>query len=145
MAIYDTILNIRNENIEDKLKNAILKCQKDLNGLTKERMCKVYNSYLGQILNEEHVLYKLVNTLDLELDYEHIFLLVPNNLTDNGYFLVDLTFSQFSSSLIELALLEKNGYQFITNELFLKYLNIVTKNKDINITLDDVFYEIKKR
>lgn len=146
MELYEQILNITNVNIEEGLKQAIFNCQEELKGLTEERMCKVYHYSLLQLLNEQHILARIVNTLDLQFEFEHLFLLIPKSITGGEYFLADLTFSQFHSSLEEFEDLKKNGYQFVSDELFQKYLEIVTKDKNISFTLEDAFYlESKKR
>ena len=48
----------QNKVINDSIKNV----NNELNGLTKDRMCKVYSSYVYNELKKNHVLARLINT-----------------------------------------------------------------------------------
>lgn len=102
-------------------------------------MCKVYSSYLLNKLKKQHILAHMINTLDLGFNYEHVFILVPSN--DDGYFLADLTFSQFNKNINTLSQLLNEGYQLINDNSFRDYLSIVL-NEDITeqISINDIFY-----
>jgi len=139
MDLYNRINNIYVKNNEEELKKAILNVKQILSGLVEERTCKIYSSFLVEELKKQHVPVRLINTLDLGLEYEHVFVLVPSNYT--GYFLVDLTFSQFNSKSEELINLLTNGYQLVDNGILNDYFNIVSKgNCNKNISLDNMFY-----
>jgi len=54
-------------------------------------MCKVYSGFLSEELLKRHIPSRLINTSDLGLDYEHVFVLVKKNdkvlmgdLNENG-------------------------------------------------------------
>lgn len=118
--IYDFI-NIKNNNIEDEIKNSIHKVKEDLKELITERMCKIYTSYLYLNLKEKGVLSKIIDTKeDLNLDYSHYFLVIPK---DNNYsYIIDLTYSQFKyNSLFEELYL--NGFQLLNKIEYKEYLN----------------------
>lgn len=139
MDLYDRIKNIYGKDNEQELKKSITKIKDILSGLIEERMCKVYSRYLLKELNNRHVPARLINTLDLGLNYEHEFILVPSNTT--GYFLSDLTFSQFNNKSKELSELLIKGYQYIDNKTFNRYINVISKETiNNNLTPDDLFY-----
>lgn len=143
MQLYDMIKNISNRNNEEELKKAIIKVKQELNGLTEERMCKIYSSYLLNELRNNHISARLINTRDLNLDYEHYFVLVPRN--EEGYYLVDLTFSQFNEKEEQLNSLLKDGYQYMDDNILMYYLKIVENKKDLdNYYIDEIFYDIPK-
>ena len=139
MELYNVLKNIYGKNNEEELKEAILTVRNSLNGLTEERMCKVYSSLLLNELNNRHVPARLINTLDLGLKYEHIFVLVPSN--EIGYFLADLTFSQFNQKPEQLSQLLNNGYQLMEDINLNYYLNVIEKGNLTNpISIEDIFY-----
>lgn len=139
MDLYDKIKNIYGLNNEEGLINSISVVKKLLSGLTEERMCKVYSSYLLEELKKQHIPAHMINTLDLGFEYEHIFVLVPSNA--EGYFLADLTFSQFNKNQNTLTQLLNAGYQLIDDNSFRDYLSVVL-NEDITeqISINDIFY-----
>ena len=139
MDLYDKIKNIYGLNNEERLIKAITFTKKILSDLVEERMCKVYSSYLLNELKKQHIPAHMINTLDLGFQYEHVFVLVPSN--DDGYFLADLTFSQFNKNINTLTQLLNEGYQIIDNNSFRDYLSIVL-NEDITeqISINDIFY-----
>lgn len=142
MELYDKLKNITGKNNEEELVKSIAVVRDTLNGLVEERMCKVYSSFLLNELRKRHVPCRLINTSDLGLDYEHVFVLVPHN--DNGYFLSDLTFSQFSSNKEELEQLLVNGYQLMNDQSLKCYLDVISKRNLVdNVSLDEVFYSSK--
>ena len=138
MDLYSRLKNISGTNNEDELIKAISTVRTKLNNLVEERMCKVYSSFLLKELNSSHVPARIINTLDLVLEYEHTFLLVPSN--DIGYFLVDLTFSQFEVESEVFLKLLSNGYQYIDDDSFNNYLSIVISRELFDFSVDDVFY-----
>ena len=139
MNLYDKIKNIYGLNNEEGLIKAITFTKKILSDLVEERMCKVYSSYLLNELKKQHIPAHMINTLDLGFNYEHVFILVPSN--DDGYFLADLTFSQFNKNITTLTQLLNEGYQLINDNSFRDYLSIVL-NEDITeqISINDIFY-----
>ena len=50
------------------INNSIKNVNNELNGLTKDRMCKVYSSYVYNELKKNHILARLINTNDLGFD-----------------------------------------------------------------------------
>lgn len=137
MELYDIMKNISRIDIEEELIDAISITRSQLEGLTEERMCKVYSSYLQEELKKRHILARIINTIDLGLNYEHHFILISSN--DSNYILADLTFSQFETNTEFDQLLEK-GYQYIDNKGLANYLSIIN-NKDITnqISVDNIF------
>lgn len=140
MRLYEQMQNILGNNILTELNHAITETNIELAGLIKERMCKVYNSVLYANLQKRHILAKLVNTLDLGLNYEHLFVLVY----DKEYMVVDLTFLQFPNKDKEIfkKLLEV-GYQEMNDNLFNSYLRNI-ENNDKFFLIEDVFYDLRK-
>lgn len=140
MELYDLINNIKGNNNEEVLKEKIKIVKERLNGLTEERTCKIYSSMLYEELKSESVPSRLISTNDIGAIFDHYFVLVPDNV--EGFYVADLTFSQFNKDEIELLPLLKNGYMFMDNDLFKKYINIVAwGNKDISI--NDLYYKNK--
>lgn len=146
MDLYDMLKNISGKDIEKELKESVFVVKDKLSNLTEERTCKIYNGYLANELRRRHISLRIINTLDLGLEYEHIFLLVPKN-TD-GYFLADLTFSQFNNNQECFDDLFSYGYQNIDDDSLRDYLNIVSREDITNISLEDIFFnnsQLKKR
>lgn len=135
MNWQERLLNINNINIEEAIKQAIEDTKGNLKGLSLERMCQVYTSYLFENLRKRHLIVRIINTKELGLEFEHFFIIVNNG----GYFyLCDLTYAQFQSNIFPSLL--KNGYQIITNMDFNEYLNVI-ENKEIPyINLEELFY-----
>lgn len=107
-------------------------------------MCKVYSSYLHEELQKRHVPASIINTMEIGIDYEHIFILVSTNIEEK-YYLSDLTFNQFHTNENEFTKLLIDGYQIVDNSLFNKYLQIISNNKlDEPIYIDDAFYKVNQ-
>ena len=139
MELYEYIKNIHGKNIEEELVKSISSVLSKLNNLTKERMCKVYNSYLLNELRLRHIPSRLINTLDLGLNYEHVFVLIASN--NNGYFLADLTFSQFIKESKTFSQLLKSGYQLVDDISINDYLNIVSNRElSTDFLVENIFY-----
>lgn len=85
MDLFARMTNIKGIDQTKEIENAIVKVREKLSLLVEERMCKVYN---GLLLNEllcSHIPARLINTLDLGINYEHVFLLIPHkNMTGGG-------------------------------------------------------------
>lgn len=142
MDLYSKIKNISGNDKEKELVKSISAVKEKLNGLTEERMCKVYSSFLLKELTDRHVPSRLINTLDLGLDYEHMFILVPCN--ECGYFLADLTFSQFNLKSDKFDKLLSDCYQFVDDDIFTSYFSVISKNNFINsVSVDNVFYSLE--
>ena len=133
MDLYAKMLNISGNNVLLSIQEAIKETTAALKYLTYERMCLVYSSYLYNNLSKRHLLVRLIDTNDINLKYQHRFILVKDN---NIYYLCDLTFAQFNSSLF--LDLNTQGYMLCDNQLFNEYLKVVT-NEYPNIFLEDVF------
>lgn len=147
MELFDMMKNIRGNDIEQELNNAIIYVKNALKGLTEERMCKIYSGYLHEELQKRHIPARIINTFELGVDYEHFFILVPSE--NEKYFLADLTFSQFKPQKGNFDTLLEKGYQSINDSLFNEYLRIISCNQSMdNVFLDDAFYLVdqnKKR
>jgi len=103
-------------------------------------MCKVYSGFLSEELLKRHIPSRLINTSDLGLDYEHVFVLVKKNDIE-GYFLVDLTFPQFDSYSVYFSKLLIDGYQDIDDKGLNYYLSLVTKERFTDeFSLDNIFF-----
>lgn len=142
MDLFEWSQNIMKVNQSKVISDSIKNVNNELNGLTKERMCKVYSSYVYNELKKNHILTRLINTSDLGFDYEHQFILVPINEITKDYYLIDLTYSQFIKNIedekIFTELLNK-GYQKINNELWIKYLKNILRNNNVNSSIDEAF------
>ncbi len=139
MELYDMLKNITGKNNEEELSKAIATVQKRLNGLTEERMCRIYSSFLLDELHKNSTPAHLINTLDLNMNYEHYFIMVPDN--NIGYYLADLTFSQFQKENKEFEQLMINGYQKIEDKELNDYLSIVGNEKLYgSYRVEEVFY-----
>ena len=120
MELYD-LLNIRNIDIESTIEDAINETIEQLNGLTDERTCLIYTSYLYDNLKKRHIVARIIDTKDdLNMSYKHQFVLVPKD-SDNNYIL-DLTAKQFGSNDLYDQLNSK-GYQLLSSNLYQSYLN----------------------
>lgn len=141
MELYNRLKNILGRDNEEELIESISTVRESLNGLVEERMCKVYSGFLLNELRKRHVPARLINTLDLGFDYEHIFILVPSN--NKGYFLADLTFSQFNQKIEQLKQLLDTGYQLMDDTSFSCYFNVITKGKNtVLIPVENIFYKM---
>ena len=126
MNLYDQMLNITGLDKKETIKTAISEVKAELKGLTKERMCLVYNSHLYDNLCRKHIVANFINTKDLGYDYEHYYVIVPDQATN---YLVDLTYPQFfQEEDSRLKNLYHEGYQQITIDDYSYYLNKVTAN-----------------
>lgn len=139
MELYEMMKNISGRCNENVLIDAIDDTKNELNGLVEERMCKIYSSYLYERLKRQHISVRIINTLDLGIDYEHYFLLVLNKM--DGYYLVDLTFSQFNVKDDTFAKLEDTGYQVLDDNFLNKYLYVVSLGKyNNNCHVTDLYF-----
>lgn len=139
MDLYNRIANVRKMDYEAELVDAIAAVRKDLNGLDITQMCKVYNGYLLKELTRRHIPSRIINTKDLGINYEHVFLLVIKDV--NSRFLADLTFEQFGIKNEEFKQLLSQGYQLVDGKSLNEYLNVVSCSKTTKRYLDDeLFY-----
>lgn len=87
MDLFERITNIQGLNLAEEIKMTIKKVKEKVPNLVEERMCKVYNGLLLNELLHSHIPVRLVNTLDLGINYEHFFLLIPiKTITGGGIF-----------------------------------------------------------
>lgn len=111
--------------------------------LTKERMCAVYSGYLFEEMKKRHLNVRIINTLDLALNFKHYFILVNGEGT---FYLVDLTYEQFSNSNFNNLLID--GYMKLDNNILNEYLSIIESKTVTDFTCDGLFYmdvnEIKR-
>lgn len=86
-------------------------------------------------MQKNHLQVRLINTQDLGIDFEHYFILVKDG---NTYYIADLTYEQFNSSLLNNLLL--NGYILVDNKTLNEYLSIINKKEINGFTCDNLFY-----
>ena len=86
--ILGKLLNIQNNDIEKSIKLSINTVNEELDGLNPEQTCLIYSSYIYRNLKKMNINTRMINTLDLGFNYEHFFILVPDN---NSFYLIDLT------------------------------------------------------
>ena len=134
------ILNIDGKSIEEKMEKAIEDTHEELDGLVEERMCRVYTDTLTKHLTEEHAVFRRISTEELGFSYDYHFILVPK---EEGYYLLDLTFSQFGENQ-GFELLSQKGYQYINNSNWDEYIEITCKQTP-NISLEEAFHSWNKR
>lgn len=127
------ILNIRNQDIEEVIRDSIKEVKEKLKGLDYNQTCLIYSSALFEILKRKNILVHIINTLDLGYSFEHQFLLVYDG---NKYFLIDLTYRQFNDDYLND--LNNFGYIKVDNQIFKFYLKVVTNN-DLSIDLSEAF------
>lgn len=127
------ILNIKNQDIEEVIRDSIEEVKEKLQGLDYNQTCLIYSSALFEILKRKHILVHIINTLDLGYSYLHQFLLVYDG---NKYYLIDLTYKQFNDN--SLSDLNENGYMKIDDNIFKFYLKVVTNN-DLTMDLSEAF------
>lgn len=127
------ILNIKNQDIEEVIRDSIKEVKEKLKGLDYNQTCLIYSSALFEILKRKHILVHIINTLDLGYSYLHQFLLVYDG---NKYYLIDLTYKQFNDN--SLSDLNENGYMKIDDNIFKFYLKVVTNN-DLTMDLSEAF------
>ena len=129
----DEMLNIRKSNIEDVIQEAILSVQKKLEGLSKERTCMIYSSYLYEALRKRGVLCRLIDTkVDLGMKYQHQFITVFKDKSNR--YVIDFTYEQFGE-YDKFSSMYLNGYQLLSSELYQEYL----------FHIDEVTYQSNKR
>lgn len=115
------LLNISGIDIVSTIEESISFAKKELNGLTDERTCIIYSSYIYEYLRKKHVLCNLVDTKsDLGMDYEHRFVVVFYNR--EYHYIVDLNYKQFGENDIFLDLYNK-GYQLMDANFYHTYLD----------------------
>ena len=114
------MLNIRGKNVEDEIQNAIATVQKELEGLDTERTCKIYSSYILRELQNRHIIARLLNTKNIDLNYEHEFVMATDGTSS---YIIDLTYSQFGQN--EPQELNKNGYIKCTKNVLHNYINTI--------------------
>lgn len=144
MDLYSLSKNIRQLDIECLIKECIRDTKEELNGLTSERTCMLYSSYLYEKLKANNIPARIISTIDLGYNYEHRFILVPNNLDEKEYYLIDLTFNQFLSNDENIDMFNKlliEGYQKITDILWIFYLSKIV-NEEAKCSLGDAFYKL---
>lgn len=122
--LYDKMLNIANKDIKQEIENAIKETKEEYKNLTTERTCHIYTSIIYEKLKEKQIPTKIVNTKELQIDYEHYFLLVTEN-KENKY-LIDLTYNQFNPKKLET--LKEKGYIKIDTKMLLEYLNQINES-----------------
>ena len=132
--IYDYINILGNK--EETIKSSIKNVREKLKTINEEGNCYSYSNYIYNELLENHIVCKIINTKDYGYDYMHYFVLVPN--TQNDYYLIDLTYSQFNNEYFSN--LKRDGYIKINNSEFILYLSIVSGQAN-NISLDSVYFD----
>ena len=133
MNLYSKMLNIQNIDTEDLIKSAINEVKNELQGLSPERMCLIFSSYLYNALLKRHLIVHMIDTLDLGASYQHCFVIVYNGI---NYYLCDLTYSMFQNSLFPELLIK--GYMECDGNSLKSYLEIITR-ENIDLSIDEVF------
>ena len=124
MDLYKQMRNIRGNSNKKELEKCINIVRERLDGLTEDRTCKIYNGELYKELLNNHVPAKLMNTKDLNMDYEHVYVLVLDDI--DGYLLADLTFSQFNNDSPRFMELLEYGYMKASKDLLSDYLDVLS-------------------
>lgn len=144
MDLYNMMRNIRNINTEEEIKKSIEKVKETLRNITENKRCFIYSSYVYEELRNNHITSRIISTKDLGYNYEHRFVLVPNEIEEDSYFLIDLTFKQFINQEVDNVIFKtllEDGYQKINNDLWFFYLQYATGNvEQIPCSLDNAFY-----
>lgn len=142
MELYELMKNIRDISFEAEIQLAIEKTKEKLKDLATERMCKVYSSVIYEELQRSHVPSRIVSTDDLKDGYIHEFVLVPENIEEDMFYLIDLTFDQFPKDKTGIfKSLEEDGYQLINNDSWCFYIQHVTNDKkEVSYSMSDAFY-----
>lgn len=134
---WNKLLNIRNLDVEKNIINVISSVRKELSELTENQTCIIYSSYVFRSLREKGVNAKIISTQKIGFLHKHYFVLVPDQ---SKYYLIDLTYSQFSNN--SMPNLIKNGYQEINDEIFNKYLDVVTEQEEhSDLSINEVYFE----
>ncbi len=134
--LYD-LLNITG-NKEDKIKESINQARYDLRNIVESQRCKIYSSYLSDILTKNHVVNKIIKTGDFS-EYDHHFVLVPND--SKTHYLIDLTYSQFNNKEYFEELLT-NGYTTVNDAMLMLYLSIVT-GKVVEKNIEEIYFKTR--
>ena len=134
--LYD-LLNIAG-NKEEKIKESIHKARYDLRNVVENQRCKIYSSYLSDILTQNHIVNKIIKTGEFS-NYDHHFILIPND--SNTHYLLDLTYSQFNNSEYFEELLS-DGYTKVNDAMIMIYLSIVT-GQVIDKNIDDIYFKTR--
>jgi hypothetical protein len=159
---YYNLLNIGSSN-QDKLTdiaNIIEKNKQELSQTTDyEGLCKIFSNNISLDLKEKEIDHRILNTLDLGSNYEHVFVVAFYKTQDLNYVLIDPTFIQFASNQNKQLIafnewpsdtlkqtldgeklsnkLIESGYSLVDNNIFNKYLNIFN-NLEHTLALDEV-------
>ena len=133
MNVYD-LLNLNKLDKKEKIEETIQEAKQQLTNLTVQRTCRIYCEEVRQGLLKRHILNRVIDTGDYGYPYSHQFVLVP--IDEEQFYLIDLTFPQFSSN--EMENLKENGYQVVGEDSFQTYMNIVGQENK-NISLREVF------
>lgn len=141
MALNDLIY-ILDVDVEQVIKDAISHTRQTLSELTDEGTCIIHSGELYHYLKTHHVTLRYIDTKDLGFDYSHHFILVPYG--KEVYYLIDLTFRQFTNASNIFYPLLKKGYQLIDEMLWQEYIRIISPNQDIRVSLNNAFWQIKR-
>lgn len=148
------LINIRNNDIIGELDKIIEELKiHDVDG-----MCVVYTSLIMNRLASKNILCKMINTNDLDITYEHYFLLIPYM---DSYILVDPTYEQFEekgelyamnwypANLLKSEIGElyndfiNKKYMIVNDELISKYLYSLSGVKK-EYSLDSIYIDFLK-
>ena len=142
MDLYKQMRNIRGKSNREELEKCIKIVRARFKDLTEQRTCKIYNGELYKDLISNHIPAKLMNTKDLDMNYEHVYVMVLDD-TD-GYLVADLTFSQFENDDEKFSDLKDNGYMKMDEELYADYLDILS-NSNLYGTITNLVNENNKK
>ena len=135
MELFDMMKNIRGTNNEEEIVKVISNLK-----ITDEKWCKIHSRCIFNELRDKHVPVRRINTLDLGIDFEHHFVIVPSN-DEGDYFIVDLTFTQFNKDADIFKDLIHKGYQVLNDYSLNCYLRVVSNNEfNDYLSMDEVYY-----
>ena len=130
------LVNIQNINIEKNIQEVINKSHNKFNGLITEQTCLIWSSMIYEELKKLHVPVYLLSTNEIENAYTHYFTIIPY---ESDYYVIDLTFRQFKNGLFpDLSIF---GYELLSRDEQIKYLEIVSQKKNLNCSFDDILFK----
>lgn len=95
--LYNRILNLKGENIEDNINFIISEIKKEIDSynLDYSGLCKLISNNLSIKLNEKGIHNKIINLKTLFDAYEHEFVICFYYFNGDHFLLIDPTYSQF--------------------------------------------------
>lgn len=135
MDLFKMMQNIRGIDVEEEIEKSIDNVREKLKDLTINQTCAIFSSYLFEEMKKRHLNIRLINMLDLSLNFEHYFVLV-NNFGE--FYIVDLTYNQFNKS--EFSILKHRGYMKVDDTILNRYLSLIEGIQVEDFSCDNLFY-----